>query len=186
MREVNKKVMVIALALLLAAMFVAPVMAAPPERIQLTSFGPSPSTMYSAPETWVSGNVRHGRGATANTQTTISWDTAIPPTDPEKYLQGPSTWVADYNVNLKNGNGVLHYSAVINLDGGTFEGNLNLRGEFVIFYNPSTGGYYAFLRNGFRKGIFVGTGAYEDWRIEISGDTVNFMNTFEMYLIIPQ
>jgi hypothetical protein len=180
---VNRKVLGIAVVLMAVAMLAAPVMAAPPERIQLTHFGPL--GIYSAPETWVSGNVRHGRGATTNSLTIISWDTAWPPTDHAKYLQGSSTWVADYNVNLKNGNGVLHYSAVINLGDGTFEGDVNLHGEFTISYLPATGGYYASLRNGFRHGILEGTGAYEDWRIEISGSTVNGVNNLEMYLVVP-
>jgi hypothetical protein len=180
----NKKVLVIAVALMAVAMLATPVMAAPPERIQIIHFGPS--GMYSAPESWVSGNVRHGRGATTNSPTIISWDTEWPPTDPDKYLQGPSTWVADYNVNLKNGNGVLHYSVVINLDGGTFEGDIVLHGEFTVSYLPATGGYYAVLRNGFRHGILEGTGAYEGWRLEISGDTVNYVYTLEIYLIVPQ
>ena len=55
----NKKVLVIAVALMAVAMLATPVLAAPAEKIELTAFGPLGP--FSAPEYWISGNtIRRG------------------------------------------------------------------------------------------------------------------------------
>ena len=170
----NKKVLVIAVALMAVAMLATPVLAAPAEKIELTAFGPLGP--FSAPEYWISGNTIHGRGATCNGPTFISWQ--IPPyppsnpsADPSKYLYGPSEWVADYDVNLETGEGVLHYTVEIMLAGGTFKGTISLHGTFTI-NNPAPDVYYANQQSGFRRGVLHGSGDYQGWKIVVTGETL--------------
>ena len=151
------------------SMFAAPVLAASAEKIELTAFGPMGP--YSAPDYWISGNIIHGRGATCNGPTLISWDTVIPPTDSSKYLLGPSKWVADYDVNPETGKGVLHYTVEIMLTGGTFKGTISFHGTFAI-NNPAPDVYYANQLSGFRRGVLQGSGDYQGWKIVVTGETL--------------
>lgn len=178
----NKKVLVIAVALMAVALLATPVMAASPEKIQLTLFGGFGS--YSPPDVWVSGNVQHGRGATGTFPTWIVWGEVFPPWPPAlgTYLMGSGLWIADYNVNLANGNGVLHYTVEITLVDGTFEGNIILHGEFTRF-GPNQ--EYASQVNGFRYGVLHGTGVYQGWKLVISGPTIDGDFEGEIYLFKP-
>jgi hypothetical protein len=66
------KILVVAVALMFAAMLVAPVMAKKPEKIKLSVF--ASLAPYSEPNYWISGNIIHGRGATCNGMALISWE----------------------------------------------------------------------------------------------------------------
>lgn len=170
----KKKVLGIALAFIFLAMLVVPVLAASAEKIELTAFaslGP-----FSAPDYWISGNIIHGRGATCSAPTFISWQIpwylpSNPNADPGKYLYGPSEWIADYDVNLETGNGVLHYTVEITLAGGTFEGTISFHGTFAI-NNPAPDVYYANQQSGFRRGVLHGSGDYQGWKIVVTGETL--------------
>jgi hypothetical protein len=195
----NKKVLVIAVALMAVAMLATPLFGVvsacghrgrwgqPTEKIEITAFGPLGS--YSAPEYWIRRNIIHGRGATCNAPTLISWQTppylpSNPNADPTKYLFGPSEWIADYDVNLKTGKGVLRYTVEITLTGGTFKGTINLHGTFAIL-NPEPDVYYANQLSGFRRGVLHGSGDYKGWKLVISGETTDGTTTFENYLYKP-
>jgi len=170
----NKKILRLTITLLAVAMLATPVMATAPEKIQVFFFGGS--GVISPPDFWVSGNVQHGRGATV-TYERFWIGMATTPTN--TWLRGPSLWTADYNVNLNNGAGVLKYKIIIELSGGTFEGNIIFHGEFTV------AGPLANPENGFMHGVLHGTGEYQGWRLDISGETINGDLTREMYMFIP-
>jgi hypothetical protein len=167
---VNKKILMLLITVLAVAMLTTPVLAAPMETIELTFFAPLGG--YSAPDYWISGNIIHGRGATCNAPTFISWQIPpIPHTDPTKYLLGPSEWVADYDVNLETKKGVLHYTIEIMLDDGTFKGTISCYGTFAII-NPEPDVYYANQLGGFRRGVLHGSDEYQGWKIVVAGETL--------------
>ena len=153
-----------------------------PEKIELSAFGSIGS--YSEPDYWISGNIIHGRGATHNGMAIISWQTpfvfpSFPGADPSKYLfTQTSEWIVNYDVNLETGKGNMHYTIKITLDDGTFEGTSNLHGTFT---EPSAS-HHVQLVDGFRQGVFHGTGAYQGWKIVVSGPTVDGHWEPEMYL----
>ena len=169
----NKKVLGIAVAFLFVAMLATPVMAISPEKIPVTFFGGSGD--ISPPEIWVSGNVQHGRGAT---MTYEKFWIGMTTTPTNTWLMGPSLWTADYNVNLNNGAGVLHYKVIIELSDGAFEGNIIFNGEFTVV------GPLAKPVNCFAHGVLHGTGEYQGWRLDISGEIVNGVLIREMYMFV--
>jgi len=167
---VKKKIIMAIVNVLAVAMLTTPVFAIPAEKIELTAF--APMGPYSAPDYWISGKIIHGRGATCNAPTFISWQIPpIPRTDPTKYLLGPSQWIADYDVNLETGKGVLHYTVEIMLADGTFKGTISLNGTFTIL-NPAPDVYYANQLSGFRRGVLHGSGDYQGWKIVVTGDSL--------------
>jgi hypothetical protein len=170
----NKKILSLTLTLLAVAMLATPVMATAPEKIPVFFFGGS--GVLSPPEVWVSGNVQHGRGATVTYERFWIGMTTTPS---NTWLMGPSLWTADYNVNLNNGVGLLKYKVIIELFSGTFEGNIIFYGEFTV------AGPLAKPENGFMNGVLYGTGEYQGWRLDISGETINGGLTREMYMFIP-
>ena len=169
----NRKVLVIAIVLIAIALLSTPVMATAPEKLGVFFFGGS--GVLSPPEVWVSGNVQHGRGATI-TYERFWIGMATTPTN--TWLRGPSLWTADYNVNLNNGAGVLNYKVIIELSDGTFEGNIIFNGEFTVV------GPLAKPVNCFAHGVLHGTGEYQGWRLDFSGETINGVLTREIYMFM--
>ena len=174
---VNRKVLVITIVLIAIALLATPVMATAPEKLEVFFFGGAAT--ISPPEVWISGNVQHGEDATMTyIHPTNSFWIGIATTPTPTWLRGSSLWTADYNVNLGNGQGVLQYKVIIELSGGTFEGNVILHGEFVVV------GPFAKQVNGFRYGVLHGTGDFQGWRMEISGETIDGEYYGEMYVYI--
>jgi len=190
---VNKKVLVIAVALMAVAMLATPLFGTvsacgqrkwgqATEKIPVTFGGiitPSP------PEVWGRcGNWYYGRGGT------LSYDKfAIIATGVGALLtQGSSLWTANYIVNANNGKGVLCWKVVVTFPasalyeaGGGFEGYVTQFGEFSV--NKDTGSVSQ--NNGCRYGVLRGTGDYEGWKLVISGETTDGETTFENYLYKP-
>jgi hypothetical protein len=84
-------------------------------------------------------------------------------------LTQTSEWIVDYDVNLETGKGNMHYTVKITLDDGTFEGTMNIHGTFT---GPDAL-HHVWQFNGFRQGVFHGTGAYQGWKIVVSGPTID-------------
>ena len=169
----NRKFLVIAVVLIAIALLVTPAMATAPEKIQVSYFGGA--GVLSPPEFWISGNVQHGRGATITYER--FW-IRLETTPDVTWLMGPSLWTADYNVNLNNGAGVLKYTVVIELSGGTFEGNIIFNGEFTVV------GPLAKTVNCFGHGVLYGTGEYQGWRLDFSGEVINGVLTQDIYMFM--
>jgi hypothetical protein len=150
----NKKVLVIAVALMAVAMLATPVMASPAEKIPVT-LNFSPPTPLAPPEkTWTTnGDILQIRGlpTSYNIILTILGE---PP------LFGVDTNTLNAQHNLKTDVRILHYDVVWTFSGGTFEGRLTLK----IHNNsldPIFWYYSAHL-------VFQGTGAFEGQTIMMS------------------
>jgi hypothetical protein len=149
----NKKVLVIAVVLMAAAMLATPVMASPAEKIPITlNFG---LPTYGDPEKiWTTNGdifqVR-GRPSSYNIILTIQGE---PP------LVGVDTNTFNGQHNLKTDVKILHYDVVWTFEGGTFEGRLTLKIENNLL-GPMYWYYSAHL-------VFQGTGAFEGQTIMLS------------------
>jgi hypothetical protein len=184
----NKKIVVIALAIMAVAMLATPLLGTvsacghrnwgqTTEKIPVKFGGPFTA---SPPEFKTCGDVQIGRGGTLTYPGPYAiWDTR----DGTFIIAGPaitSLWTANYVVNLKTGKGVLCYDVVITIPSkGTFEGYVI---QFGIF---SVAGPYVNQEEGFRFGVLRGTGEYKGWKLVISGETTDGMTTFENYLYKP-
>jgi hypothetical protein len=187
-REVKKKILMIAVALLAVAMLATPMVSTaqacgcrgkwgqPTEKIPVKFGGPFTA---SPPEFKTCGDFQIGRGGTLSYGPFAIWDTR----DGTFIIVGPtitSLWTANYVVNLNTGKGVLCYYVVITIPSkGTLEGYVIEFGTFSI------AGPYVGLQDGFRYGVIRGTGDYKGWKLVISGETTGGATTFENYLYKP-
>jgi len=173
-REVKKKVLGIAVALLFVAMMVAPVLAVSPKKIPVTTqmsgsyWIPPPPT-----EVWTSGNVQHGRGFTGGHLSYNITGEGMPDLNGSQ-----TTYYGDYNVNLKNGHGVIRRKMVITFDGGTFEGNNIQHGIITMM-----GGVFPRLDEGTVHAVFHGTGDYLGWTFVVTVEQPGSIR--EAYMLIP-
>jgi hypothetical protein len=200
----NKKVLVIAVALMAVAMLGTPLFGTvsacghgsrgkQTEKIPV-AFGPPISGPYGTvtyPEVSVRGDWQFGRGAI------LDYPSYGVATEDGPWLGGGSSlWTGDYIVNLETNKGVFLWKVVITFPGGTYEGDdwgpIEVpRGTFrgcVIMYgefklNPLTGA--ANHWNGYRYGVLLGTDEYRGWKLVISGETTNGKTTFENYMYKP-
>jgi hypothetical protein len=202
---VNKKVLVIAVALMAVAMLATPLFGTaeacgdrgrggkPTEKIPVL-IGPKiggPSGIQTLPEVKVCRNVQIGRDGT----------TYYPVYGISKIDTGPwlfpasSLWTLNYIIYLKNmtfGRGIVQYHVVITFPSetyvgdpipeGTFEGNIILLGEFKLYGQDNK---LAAHYNGYRYGVLRGDGGFEGWKLVISGETTNGVPDVEMYMLKP-
>jgi hypothetical protein len=201
---VNKKVLVMAVALMVVAMLATPLFGTVsacghgewgqqiekiPVNLGWMSGVPSP------PEVWgVCGNWQYGRGGKLSYSGFFVVDIRTSPVT-ILLMGGSSLWTGDYIVNLKNGRGVLSWKVVITFPGGvylggtlvvpsgTFEGYVTQFGEFSI--DETTGS--AAQVSGLRYGVLRGDGGYDGWKLVISGKTSEGTGTttFENYMYRP-
>ena len=170
----NKKILVIVATLLTVAMLATPVFGDSPKKIPVTVetsggyFTPPPPEAV-----WTSGNVQHGRGFTGGHAhyniTGIGMDD----------LNGSmETYYGDYNINLKNGHGIIRRKMVITLAGGTFEG-LNIQHGICVVM----GGVFPNLMDGNIRAVFHGTGDYLGWTLVRTIERPSGIT--ETFLLIP-
>jgi len=188
----NKKILVMALAILAVAMLATPLFGTvsacgygswgqPKEKIPVRFGGPFE---VSEPDVRVCENVQIGRGGTLYYYGPYAI-VDIRTTPPTLLVGGGHTgatslWTANYVVNLKTGRGVNYYDVVITIPSkGTFEGYVI---QFGIF---SIAGPYVNQQEGFRFGMLRGTGDYEGWKLVISGETTDGVTTLESYMYRP-
>jgi hypothetical protein len=172
-REVNRKILRISVALIFVAMLVAPVLAKSPKKIPVTN--PMSGSYWIPPppeEVWTSGNVQHGRGFTGGW---ASWGIEG---DGVSLSGSLETYYGDYNVNLENGHGIIRRKMVITFDGGTFEGNNIQHGIIQMM-----GGVFPALVDGTVHAIFHGTGDYQGWTLVVTVEQPGSIR--EAYLLIP-
>jgi hypothetical protein len=184
----NKKILVMTLAILAVAMMATPLLGTvsacgrgswgqTTEKIPVKFGGPfTPSP----PEVKKFGDLQIGRGGTLTYPGPYAiWDTR----DGTFIIAGPaitSLWTANYVVNLKTGKGVLCYDVVITIPSkGTFEGYVIQFGTFSI------AGPYVSQQEGSRYGVLRGTSDYEGWKLVISAKTTSGVDTWENYLYKP-
>lgn len=124
----KKKILAIFVSLLVLAMLATPVMAVSPKKIALTiersGFWYTPT-----PDFWITGNVRHSRGASRGFSNWVITGAGMPT------LTGSSSAVGNYNINLENGHGAVQLKVTLTFSSGTFEGTTNLRGTLAIAPN---------------------------------------------------
>jgi hypothetical protein len=189
-KEVKKKILVIAL---VVAMLVLPVVS-----VAQAKPGGTPTEIFHdvmiygmiipdgpATDVVMRGNLQYGR------YTAESWGSD--PTDPTNVFPGiaitwggvlfvdPTTQVVvglatfdvDYKINTKTMKGVVHLAAEITLgemtpdtsDDGTFEGDIFLIGELLLLPDNTLSVFTTVGENAMLHGFFKGTGAYEGWTI---------------------
>jgi hypothetical protein len=170
----NKTILIICMTLLAVGILVTPVMATSPKKMPVTTdlsgafFVPPPPTGV-----WTSGNVKHGRGFTGGWETYNI--TGIGMDD----LNGThQTTYGDYNINLKNGQGVIRRKMVITFDGGTFEG-MNIQHGICVLM----GGVFPMLTEGTVHAVFHGTGDYLGWTFVLTVKQPGSIR--EAYMLIP-
>ena len=172
----NKKILGIALTVFFLTMMVAPAMAKGPKKIPVTM--EMSGAYYNPPPTeavWTSGNTKHGRGFTGGWE---QWDIMI---EEELFLAGSlETTYGSYNVNLKNGHGMIMRKMIITFDGGTFEGN-NIQNGIIQMMGPTQA--FPRLVDGTVHAVFHGTGDYLGWTIVVTVEQPGAIR--EAYLLIP-
>ena len=186
MREVNKKVLGIALTMFLLAMLATPVMAKKPEKLLLTwTAGPNSFTPI---DSRITGNIQHGKYTNDYSPFIISWS-AIPQPwmapwlDPDNALLcNSATLTADYSVNKDTMKGVIHFKMVVTLDEGTFEGNILVKGELNWVAPETNGETMVWLEEGTWEGEWQGTGAYQGWKVVIRQSIYGGTPAFENYI----
>jgi hypothetical protein len=202
----NKKGLVIAVALMAVSMLVTPLFGTvsacghgsrgkQTEKIPVAIGAPmgGPGPTITPPEVSVRGDWQFGRGAIMDYS---AYGVAKIEGGPW-LVGGSSLWTGDYIVNLETKKGVLRWKVVITFPGGTYEdeegewgpievpsgtfkGCVILYGEFKIFPNGMAGHV-----NGYRYGVLWGTDEYKGWKLVISGETTNGVSDLEMYMYKP-
>jgi hypothetical protein len=203
----NRKVLVIAMALMAVAMLATPLFGTvsacghrswgrPTEKIPVAIGAPmdvpGPGYTLTLPEVSYCGNWQFGRGAI------MDYPAYGVATEYGPWLVGGSSlWTGDYIVNLETKKGVFLWKVVITFPGGTYEdeegewgpievpsgtfkGCVILYGEFKLFPNGAAGHF-----NGYRYGVLWGTDEYRGWKLVISGETTNGVSDLEMYMYKP-
>jgi hypothetical protein len=171
---VNKKILGITFALVIAALMMTPVLAVSPKKIPVTIQRSGAYWIPPPPENvWVSGNVQHGRGFTGG------WNTFNIVGDSVLLTGSLETYYGSYNVNLENGQGLVLRKMVITFDGGTFEGNNIQRG---IFQMVGPTGAFPLLVDGTVHMVLHGTEDYLGWTFV---RTRQVGEPWESYLLIP-
>jgi hypothetical protein len=172
----NKKVLVIALALAMLALPMISIVQAKKGGIPTEIFHDlkvggmilpdDPTEIY--PE--MQGNMQYAEYAAHCDTVTIRWD-FIEGT-PQNTMTGSATYVIEYKVNLNTWEaytipgsgfcrGVAHIKTIVTLDGGTFEGEMIWVGDLLLMANG------AVFSGSNRKWhtFWKGTDAYEGWTI---------------------
>jgi hypothetical protein len=205
----NKKVLVMAVALMAVAMLATPLFGTvsacghgswgqPTEKIPVLigppmSTPPPPPPVTSLPEVKVCRNVQIGRGGTTYYSKYGVSKVGVGP-----WLIGASSlWTLNYIIYLKNmtfGKGIVQYHVVITFPSetyvgdpipeGTFEGDIILLGEFKL-YGPGDPLPLPAHYNGYRYGVLRGDGDFEGWKLVISGKTTDALFVPEMYMFKP-
>jgi len=158
--------------MLFVGVMVAPVLATSPKKIPVTiDMGGSYWIPPPPEDVWISGNTQHGRGFTGGHDKfdIVAEDFSIPGSQ--------ETYYGDYNINLKNGHGIIRRKMVITVDGGTFEGNNIQHGICTV-----TGSGFPMLVDGTIQVVFHGTGDYLGWTLVRTRQTGE---PWETYLLIP-
>jgi hypothetical protein len=168
--EIERKFLVIAVALIAVAMLATPVLAKSPKWIPVTL---TRAGMYAGPgEYWITeGGTRHGRDFTYGFTTYII-------TGPGINLVGTSSSTFDANINLKNGKGTWQFESTIVFPGGTFEGQIWYGGTWVINGDQPTPVGADLVQ----RGVWHGTGAYRGWTFKLEMDAAHVT---EAYMLIP-
>jgi hypothetical protein len=174
----NKKILIVAVALMTLAMLSTPVLANSTKRVPVDA---SLSSSTSSTDHWLRGDVQHG-------MVTISYGAASITGGDINLQDGTALQTVNYIVNVKGvpeglreGKGVLHSRLEIIFNEGRFVGNEMQHGIFKVFPNQKVG-----LYTGSAHGLLRGTDNYRGWRLvfsfeRIEGDTVNE----EMYMFRP-
>jgi hypothetical protein len=201
----NRKVLMIAMALMAVAMLATPLFGTvnacgnrrcePRTEKIAVAIGapmgvPGPGYTVTLPEVSVRGDWQFGRGAIMDYP-----KYGVATADGPWLAGGSSLWTGDYIVNLETNKGVFLWKVVITFPGGTYEGDdwepievprgtfrgcVILYGEFKLFPNGAAGHW-----NGYRYGVLLGTDEYRGWKLVISGGTTAGVWTQENYMYKP-
>jgi hypothetical protein len=207
----NRKVLVIAVALMAVAMLATPLFGTVSacghrgrcekqiEKIPVLigppmSTPPPPPPVSSPPEVKVCGNVQIGRGGTTYYSKYGVSKVGVGPW----LIGGSSLWTLNYIIYLKNmtfGKGIVQYHVVITFPSetyvgdpipeGTFEGTVTLLGEFKLYGSATPPQPLPWHWNGYRYGVLRGDGDFEGWKLVISGKTTDGLFDPEMYMFKP-
>lgn len=151
--EVNRKVLVIAVALMAVAMLATPVMASPAEKIPVTLAFGAP-TSDDPEKIWTTnGDIRQVRGVPTSRNIILYIPGELP-----LYGVDTNTWNGQYN--LKTDFAILHYDVVFAFSGGTFEGILTMK--IKDYSLPPIFWYYS------AHLVFQGTGAFQGQTLMLS------------------
>ena len=167
MKEVKKKILVVALAV---AMLALPMISAvqaleggvPTEIFHDLRVGGMIVPDYN-PEPEVRGNIQYAEYTAHCDMVSIRWD-FIDGT-PQQMLTGTATYAIEYKINLNTMKGVVHVKTEVTVGGSTFEGEIIWVGDLVFnTYFPA-----AVMPNVFGgvkwHTVWKGTGAYDGWTI---------------------
>lgn len=196
MREVNKKVLGIALTVLFLAIMAVPVVAVSPKKIPV-EIDPGGSVYTLPTEFWITeGNVAHGRGdmivregfsitgegiSLSGTMTLYDGKYEANLNNPGETIQPPG-----FPFPVPLGKGIRVWKRVVDLgDGNTFEGHMIARGtQWVVHMGPFAG--MSFLYDGTQHGVLQGTGDYQGWTLVTERVRINGVNQpREAYMLIP-
>jgi hypothetical protein len=183
--KMNKKVLGIAVILMAVAIFVTPVMAISPNKIEVSFEDGAFTGVF--PDWELKGDVQHGRNGI------MVWEDCDITGDNINLEGGILSKTYNYDINVQGvepptpppnfrfGKGVLHYKTEIVFDDGTFEGNHMVSGEFKVF---NSGFVLPWNSDGYA--VYHGTGAYRGWKWVMSDVTINGVPQFEGYMLIPK
>ena len=168
----NKKVLVIALAVAMLALPVSSALAVKPEKIELYYVGLMAQPDLYTGEVGDSGNIRHARGHDMYGTYAI-----IGPGI--RMISNPSSWIFDYDINTKTYMGNIHITMELIFNDGTFEGTCLEHGEFTFWGDNDE---YAQLYDGTDYGLLRGTGAYQGQKIVFICESIEGDSEYTFYL----
>jgi len=182
----NKKVLLIGVALISIAMLTTLVMADSPNKIEVNFDGDFSGGQF--PDWWLRGDVQHGRNGI------MVWENCILTGSGINLVVGRLVKTYNYDINVKGveptippppnfrfGKGVLHYKVEVVFEDGTFVGNHMISGEFKVM---NSGFVLPWNSDGYA--VYHGTGDYLGWTWVMSDVTVNGAPQFEAYILIPE
>jgi hypothetical protein len=166
-KELNRKVLCLALAVAMLALPMISIAQAKPGGIPTETYhdlkvGGMIVPDYN-PESEVRGNIQYAEYTAHCDMVTIRWD--FIGGIPQQMLMGTATYVIEYKINLNTMKGVAHVKTEVTVGESTFEGEIIWVGDLVFnTYFPA-----AVMPNAFGDvklhTVWKGTGAYDGWKI---------------------
>lgn len=164
----NKKVLVIAVALMVVAMLATPVLADSPKKIPVTATQAGGQVEGPDSRTWTTeGGIVQYKDWLGSGSIKLDLPSSLGGT-----LMGSSTSVVSFSKNTKTGVGVVHIEMTWTFTDGTFEGIDEMKNYYI---------------EGIKEAHVVmhGTGDYEGWVLILSGTATPAPMKWEGDLLIP-
>jgi hypothetical protein len=171
-KEVKKKILVVALVVAMLALPLSSALAVKPEKIELIWVGLMAQPDLFTGEVWDSGNIRHGRGHDMYGTYGIIGPGIM-------MVSNPSSWIFDYDINTETCMGNIHITMELIFNDGTFEGTCLQHGEFEFWGDNNE---YAQAYTSTDYGVLHGTGAYLGQKIIFISESIEGTTEYTFYL----